>query len=272
MDSFLLFFETMPSWQKLVWIFIVLLFSWILEAGAPLFKMKYSKWKHARSNFAFLAMTVLINLFFGIATIGVFNFVESNQLGLLNVIELSFIAEILIAIVIFDLVAQYWIHYLLHKFKWMWRLHMVHHSDKHIDATSGLRLHPGDFLSREIFALGVVIILGVPFAIYVFYRICTIFFTFITHANIALPLWLDKTLSLVFITPNMHKFHHHFERPWTDTNFGSIFSFWDRIFGTMVYDDPSKIQYGLDVLDHMNDEDVLYQLKVPFDNSIKNDY
>ncbi len=70
----------------------------------------------------------------------------------------------------------------------------------------------------------------------------------------------------------MHKFHHHFERPWTDTNFGNIFSFWDRLFGTMVYDDPGKIRYGLDVLDDKLDEDIAYQMKIPFDNTIKTDY
>jgi sterol desaturase/sphingolipid hydroxylase (fatty acid hydroxylase superfamily) len=104
------------------------------------------------------------------------------------------------------------------------------------------------------------------------YRIATIFFTYLTHANIQVPGWLDKILSFVFISPNMHKFHHHFERPWTNTNYGNIFSLWDRIFGTMVYDDPHKIKYGLDVLEDSTDEDVGYQFKIPFDKKIKTDY
>ena len=272
MEAFLYFFETMPSWQKLVWIIAVLLLSWILEGSFPLFRFGYKKWKHAKVNLVFLAITIVINTLFGLATVGVFNFIQANQFGLLNWINFSPVLELIIAILFFDLVAQYWIHYLLHKYKWMWKLHMVHHSDRHVDATSGTRLHPGDFLFREIFALGVVVLIGVPFGVYVFYRICTVFFTFLTHANISLPLWLDKVLSYVFITPNIHKFHHHFERPWTDTNFGSIFSFWDRLFGTFVYDDPNKIQYGLDVLDHTDDEDLLFQLKVPLNKSIKTDY
>jgi len=70
----------------------------------------------------------------------------------------------------------------------------------------------------------------------------------------------------------MHKFHHHFERPWTDTNFGNIFSFWDRIFGTFAYDDPKKIRYGLDVLEQKPDENIGYQLRLPFDKSVKTDY
>ena len=171
-----------------------------------------------------------------------------------------------------DLIAQYFVHVLLHKVKWMWKFHMVHHSDTTVDVTSGTRHHPGDFILRELFALGAMIIIGAPISYYFFYRIITIFFTYVTHANINLPIWMDKIVGLVFITPNMHKFHHHFERPWTDTNYGNIFSIWDRIFGTMVVDNPKHIKYGLDVLEDSTSQEIGYQFKLPFNNSIKTDY
>ena len=272
MDNFLLFFEQMPSWQKLIWVIICLIFSWSLEGSFPLFRFKYKKWKHAGVNFIFLATTLVINLLFGIATVKIFEYIDINELGLLHTIELPIWVELLIAVLFLDFVAQYIVHYLLHKIKWMWKFHMIHHSDTKVDATTGTRHHPGDYILREVFALFAIMILGAPFAFYMVYRITTIFFTYVTHANVKMPIWLDKLLCKVFITPNMHKFHHHFERPWTDTNFGNIFSIWDRIFGTFVYDDPKNIVYGLDVLDGKLDEDVLYQFKVPFDNSIKTDY
>jgi sterol desaturase/sphingolipid hydroxylase (fatty acid hydroxylase superfamily) len=204
--------------------------------------------------------------------VGIFLWLDMNQFGILNWIELPLWAELIVALLILDLIAQYFVHFLLHRVKWMWKLHMVHHSDTHVDATTGTRHHPGDYMMREVFALIAVILAGLPFAFYMIYRILTIFMTYTSHANIKLPIWLDKAMSYVFITPNMHKFHHHFERPWTDTNFGNIFSVWDRLFGTMVYDDPKLIQYGLDVLDSSTDENVIYQLKVPFDNAIMTDY
>jgi len=262
----------MPSWQKLIWIVICLLFSWSLESNFPLFNLKYKKWRHAGVNLIFLATTLIINILFGIATVSVFGYITINQIGILHLTELPVWAELLAAILFLDFVAQYIVHFLLHKIKWMWKFHMIHHSDTHVDATTGTRHHPGDYVMREVFALLAVILLGAPFAFYMVYRIVTIFFTYITHANITMPDWLDKTLSYVFVTPYTHKFHHHFERPWTDTNFGNIFSIWDRIFGTFVYDDPKKIVYGLDVLDGKLDEDVLYQFKVPFDTTIKTDY
>ncbi len=272
MEAFLNFFEVMPAWQKLAWVLGCLSFNWLLEGAAPLFKFRYRKWRHAGVNLVFLATSLTINLIFGLLTVGVFSWVGSNQIGLLHYITLPVWAELLIAVLILDLIGQYFVHYLLHKFKWMWKFHMIHHSDTKVDATTGTRHHPGDYVLREVFALFAIVVAGAPLAFYVIYRVVTIFFTYLTHANITVPHWLDKTLSLVFISPNMHKFHHHFERPWTDSNFGNMFSFWDRIFGTMVYDDPKKINYGLDVLDPELDENVGYQFKIPFDNTIKTDY
>lgn len=114
------------------------------------------------------------------------------------------------------------------------------------------------------FALGALLVTGAPLAFYVIYRITTIFFTVLTHANVSPPVWLDAKLSWVFVTPNRHKFHHHFERPWTDTNFGGILSIWDRIFGTFVYGDPRQVEYGVDVADPELDEDVWHQFTLPF--------
>ena len=272
MDNFVAFFEEMPNSYKLAWIFICLSVAWMMESIFPLVQLKYKKWRHAGVNLIFLATSLAINVLFGLLTLGVFVWLANSSFGLLNWVNFPLWIELLIAVMILDFVAQWVAHYLLHKVKWMWKFHMVHHSDTKVDATTGTRHHPGDYLIREVFAIGAVIIGGIPLAFYLFYRIATVFFTYLTHANIVVPQWLDKPLSLVFITPNMHKFHHHFERPWTDTNFGNIFSIWDRIFGTMVYDDPRKVHYGLDVLEDSTDENVAYQFKIPFDNTIKTDY
>jgi sterol desaturase/sphingolipid hydroxylase (fatty acid hydroxylase superfamily) len=272
MEQFLEFFDSMPTWQRGAWVLICLLFCWILEGNFPLFTFNYRKWKHAGVNFVFLSTTLIINTLFGLATVGVFEWTSRKQVGLIYLIDLPVWVELLICILLFELVAQYFIHFLLHKYKWMWKFHMVHHSDTHLDATSGTRHHPGDFAMRELFALIVVVVTGAPPAYYFFYRILTVFFTYFTHANIYLPVWLDKPLSYIFITPNAHKFHHHYKRPWTDSNFGNMFSIWDRLFGTFVYDDPKKIRYGLDVLDDNTDENIGFQFKIPFNKSIKTDY
>jgi sterol desaturase/sphingolipid hydroxylase (fatty acid hydroxylase superfamily) len=244
----------------------------MLEAVVPLFHHEYRKLRHDGVNLVFFSFELVINVAVGLATVGVFFWISESNVGLLNMVDLPLLAELLIAVMALDFFAQYVIHYLLHRVKWMWKLHMVHHSDTKVDATTGTRHHPGDYLIREVSAILTVIVFGIPVSFYVFYRMCTVFFTYATHANISMPNWLDKSLSYIFVTPYVHKFHHHFERPWTDTNFGNIFSIWDRIFGTFVYDDPKKIKYGLDVTDPEMDESIKYQLGLPMNKSIKTDY
>lgn len=268
MDSFLLFFEEMPIWMRLLWVVGVLGVFWVLEGYYALVKINYKKWKHAGVNFAFLFFTMLINVGFGVLTLGVFYWIETAQFGLLHLVDWPVWAELLSALLALDFIAQYGVHYLLHKVKWMWRLHIIHHSDTKVDVTTGTRHHPLDFVIRETFALFAVLLMGMPIAFYLIYRILSVFFTYFTHANINLGK-VDKYISYVFVTPNMHKFHHHWEMPWTDTNFGNMFSFWDRVFGTFVYDDTKKIRYGVDLVDDSTDENIMYQLRIPFDKRIK---
>lgn len=272
MESFLQFFETMPNWQKLIWVFTCISANWIVELGYPLVKFQYKKWKYARINLIFLASDLTINLLFGLVTVGIFAWASTNEFGLLYLVDLPIWIELLIAVAFLDFAAQYLVHYLLHSVKWMWKFHLVHHSDTTVDVTTATRHHPGDYVLREVFALGAILVAGIPLAFYLFYRIVTVFFAYFTHANFVLPHKIDKIIGYVFVTPNMHKFHHHFERPWTDTNFGNIFSFWDRIFGTLTQGDPSEVKYGLDVVDNSRDNDLAYQFKLPFDKSVKTDY
>jgi len=108
-----------------------------------------------------------------------------------------------------------------------------------------------------------------PVSFYFLYRMITGPFTYFNHANISLPLFLDKGLSYFIVFLNMHKFRYHRELPWTDSNFGNVLSIWDPIFRTFVYGDPTKKVYGLDTSNHTDDEDVVFQLGIPFNKEIK---
>ncbi len=272
MEAFIQFFAELSSAEKLGWIVFCMGIFWVIEGAYPLARHHYKKWEHAKVNLFLLTTTIIINVLFGLAAAGVFFWVAENEFGLLHLVNFPMWLELLLGVMLLDFVAQYVVHFMLHKVSFMWRFHMVHHSDTEVDVTTGTRHHPGDYMFRELFSLGAIVIGGLPFGFYMFYRILTVLFTYWSHANISLPAGVDKALSYVFITPNMHKFHHHFERPWTDTNYGNIFSLWDRMMGTFVYDDPKKIQYGLDVLEDNRSSDLAYQLKVPFDKNIKTDY
>ncbi|MEM9339287.1 MAG: sterol desaturase family protein [Bacteroidota bacterium] len=268
-------FETIEGFgaaEKIGWVVVCLTFFWILEAVVPLFSLKYNKLKHVGFNMIFFSMMLIINVIFGLIIVSIIPIIQANNIGILNWLNLPFWVAFPIAIMAFDLITQYTAHYLLHKVKWMWKLHLVHHSDTKVDATTGTRQHPIEYILRETLAVFTIFIFGVPFVWYLFYRLITVFFTYWTHSNVGLPRWLDRALSYVIITPLTHKFHHHFERPWTDTNFGNVLSIWDRLFGTFVYGDPDKIKYGVDVVDNSRDSDVKYQLGFPLNKNIKTDY
>ena len=270
MKEFLAYFEHLPTWIKGAWILFFLIFFWIIEGYYSFYKSNFNKWKHAKTNLLLLIFVILINSFFGIFLTFIDIWLKKTEFGILNILDTVLWKKVVLSIIILDFTSQYFIHFLLHKVRWMWRLHLVHHTDKNVDVTTGTRHHPFDFLIRECMALLVVIIMGMPVSFYFFYRMITIPFTYFNHADISLPLWLDKGLSYIIVSPNMHKFHHHYQQPWTDSNFGNVLSIWDRLFGTFTYEDPKKIKYGLDSSNHTDDENFIFQLKVPFNkNEIK---
>lgn len=269
MEAFLDFFEAMPSWQKLLWIVTCLSANLLVEGLRPLFQGGFRTRPHMRTNLVFLGSTMAINTLFGLASVGLFSWSATHEVGLLHWVEMPTWLSLLVAIVVFDLIGQYGVHWCLHNVKPLWRLHMVHHSDTHVDVTTGTRHHPVDFVVRESFALVAVMVVGAPVAFYVFYRMLTLFFTYLTHANIRLPERVDRAISWVFVSPNMHKFHHHFEEPWTDRNYGNMLSIWDRLFGTFTYGDVDDVVYGLDVADDRRGDDLGYQMSMPFRRDVK---
>jgi sterol desaturase/sphingolipid hydroxylase (fatty acid hydroxylase superfamily) len=269
MQSFISYFEHLPLWIKAGWIVFFITIFWILEGSYSFYKKPYNKWKHAKTNFLLLLIVVFINAIFGVALASIDLWLSKSNFGLFNLFSAPLWVKLLLAIIVLDFTSQYLVHYMLHKVRWMWRLHITHHTDKHVDVTTGTRHHPLDFFIRETMALLVVVITGMPVAFYLLYRMITIPFTYFNHANISLPPKLDKFLSYFIVSPTMHKFHHHHQLPWTDSNYGNVLSIWDRIFGTFVYENPEDIQFGLDSADHVDDSDLIKQLKIPFDKSVK---
>jgi sterol desaturase/sphingolipid hydroxylase (fatty acid hydroxylase superfamily) len=153
----------------------------------------------------------------------------------------------------------------------LWKFHIIHHADTQVDTTTANRHHPGESVFRAIFTILGVLICGAPIWLVMLYQSLSAAFSQFNHANIRLPKQLDNAISWFIVSPDMHKIHHHFERPQTDTNFGNIFSIWDRLFGTFDQTPVEKITYGLDVIDNLRDTDLAYQIQIPFDKNIKTD-
>jgi len=272
LESFLSAVENLSPMFKLAIVVVTLGGFSLVESMRPAVALHYtSRWQHAGINLTLTLFTMILTILFGIAVVGVTEWVAVSGFGLLQQVELVVWLELLIALVVLDFVAQYLAHVLLHKLPWMWRVHIIHHSDTRVDATTGTRHHPLDFITREVFALLAIALLGMPLAFYALYRLLTIPFTYFIHANISLPESLDRWLSLVFVTPNMHKYHHHVELPWTDSNYGGILSIWDRMFGTFTRARAENIRYGLNILEGENTDALGYLLAVPFRPGLRRD-
>lgn len=127
---------------------------------------------------------------------------------------------------------MFWWHRALHETPFLWRFHEVHHLDETLDTTSAIRFHFGEiFLGGSVRVLAIVL-LAIPFSSIVFFETLVLVFTLFHHSNMALPPRLENILSRIFVTPSIHWVHHHALRKDTDSNYGTIFSFWDRIFRT----------------------------------------
>lgn len=272
MDTFLQYWEHIPSSHRVLILMGGMIFFWLIEGYYPLFRFSFKRYKHAGVNLVFLACTLVLNIIFGFTTIKICAWTEQHHFGLLYLLHIPGWLKVVLALFLLDFFAQYAPHYLMHRVKWMWKFHMIHHSDTKVDVTTGTRHHPGEWLIRESSTIIGILVLGIPISYYFLYRSVAGLFTHFNHANIRVPVWLDKPISWILVSPNMHKVHHHFERPFTDKNFSNIFSLWDRIFGTFAYEDPRNLKYGLDVLEGKDDEDIGYQFKIPFDKTIKTDY
>jgi len=264
LESMLDYLGQLPDGYKVLWLAICLSVATIAEFLIPLTHAEYDRAKHLRTNLFFLLTTMIINALFSYVLVMLLPVLTASQFGLFHWIAMPVWAELIVALLILDLFAQYTIHYLLHNIPILWRFHQVHHSDVHVTATTGTRHHPVDYCARESFSLLVLVLLGAPMGVYIFYRLLTVLCTYFTHSNISLPAKLDRVLSYVIVTPNAHKFHHHYKMPWTNRNYGNIFSAWDRLFGTFVYDDTGRIRYGVDTMDDKRSDSVWYQLSEPF--------
>lgn len=266
MQNIVNYFETIPSLHRTLLLVGGITFFWIIENAAPLYQFKYNKWRHAGTNIFFTLTTAIINLLLAFFLIKASDWAQINQFGVLNWLpKLPLWSTVIIGMLLMDLVGAYLVHWAEHRVKWMWRFHLIHHSDTHIDTTSANRHHPGESIFRLAFTVLAVLVTGAPIWLIFMYQSCSLLLSQFTHANIGLPNWLESIIGLLFITPGIHHVHHHYTLPYTDANYGNIFSIWDRLFGTYMMLERDKLVYGIDTyMDPKENEPIPPLLKIPF--------
>ncbi len=246
-------------------------FAW-LESTTPAFSAAPNRNRRWPANFGLALINVVLGTLVPVSAVIAAQWAKENGIGLLNMAGGPWWIALAVTVVIRSFVG-YAFHVLLHKIRLLWPMHRVHHSDTHLDVTTTVRTHPLEFALQFLIMVPLAVLFGLdPWALAA-YELAEGFNSLASHANVRLPERLDRALRWLFVTPNMHCLHHSSYRPETDSNYGALFSVWDRLFGTYSaaprggYD---AMRIGLDEIGDERASDFMWQLKSATLRSVEN--
>src|SRR5262249_48606725 len=158
---------------------------------------------------------------------------SARSFGLLHLLSLPSWVELFVTFLLLDLSFYYW-HLLNHRIPFLWRFHNVHHIDPELDVSTGFRFHFGEVLFSTLFRVAQVLLIGPSLAAFTLYEVIFQANTLFHHSNLRLPIGLERCLNLFLVTPRMHGIHHSQVRAETNSNYGVVFCWWDRIHRSLV--------------------------------------
>jgi sterol desaturase/sphingolipid hydroxylase (fatty acid hydroxylase superfamily) len=192
--------------------------------------------------------------------------VAGSRYGLLNKPWLPLAARWILAVLILD-ITKYAAHRALHSVYFLWRVHQIHHSDRDFDVSTSVRAHPIEVILFRGASLAAIAILAPPLGAVLVAELMSVFESFFGHANASLPEWLQRVLGVFFYTADTHRIHHSVDVRMQNSNFGDIFPWWDRIFGTYLPPLPvgeDRIVTGLEEFQGGDRPGFAFLLKQPF--------
>ena len=248
------------------WVLLVILAG--LEALIPQWPATYRdlRWP---TNFTLGAINLALVPLVPVSAVVAAQWAAEKRFGLLNAIDVSGLwwwLLVPLATVLVRSLSNYFTHVALHKIPLLWRLHRVHHFDTTIDISTGLRAHPVEFIFVLLVGVIVAIAFGLDPATLILYETIDLGFSLFSHANVRLPRRLLAVVQPIFVTPQWHLVHHSAYQPQTDSNYGTVFSFWDRLFGThheMVEHGAAGFEIGLNEVRDGRASSLWWQLKSP---------
>lgn len=155
--------------------------------------------------------------------------------------------QVVLGIILLDF-AAWLLHWLSHRYRWLWLIHAVHHSDPRLDVTTALRNHPLERVVSLFWHGAMLALIGLPLWILGVRALVAIPVGMFHHSNVRVPEDFDRIMRAVFVSPAMHRVHHSPDMPETNSNYGVLFSFWDRLFGTYHAPRTGEPVFGLNAL------------------------
>jgi sterol desaturase/sphingolipid hydroxylase (fatty acid hydroxylase superfamily) len=236
----------------------------LLETLVPLFGAPPSARDRRTANLSLTALSFVSN--WPLASVSAILALTIRPAGLTASAGWPLYAQIIAGIVILDFSVGYLSRRTLRMSSFMWRFHRIHHSDDFVDATTTYRTHPVETVWRFLFAIVPVWILGIPARAVVIQRLMQTTWGVLEHSNVRLWRPVDRVLSLVVVTPNVHTIHHSRELAETNSNYGNVLTLYDRLLGTFT---PSErvysVVYGLDDADPAQSASFPGLLAMPFE-------
>jgi sterol desaturase/sphingolipid hydroxylase (fatty acid hydroxylase superfamily) len=219
------------------------------------------------TNFGMIvAGTVPLQWLFPVLAVGMAEIASERGWGLLNNWPMPAWAAVVLSIVLLDGII-YFQHVVFHFVPLLWRLHKVHHTDRDLDATSALRFHPVEIWISMGIKLAAVTLVGPPVIGVIAFEVILNATAMFNHSCVWIPLWLDRVLRLLVVTPDMHRVHHSVYPRETNTNFGFNLPWWDRLFGTyraQPTDGHRDMTIGLTQYPEAGKRGLLWALILPF--------
>ena len=204
------------------------------ELALPRRRLAQPRWLRWYANLGILALnTALVRLLVPLAPVAVAAIAGSRGWGILNLVELPFWLEVVLAIVVLDLVI-YLQHVMFHALPALWRLHRMHHADLDFDVTTGSRFHPIEILVSMSIKMAAVALIGPPTVAVIMFEVLLNGISMFNHGNVRLRARLDRVLRWIVVTPDMHRVHHSDIPAEANSNFGFNLPWWDRLFGTYL--------------------------------------
>ncbi len=237
-----------------------------IEFLAPQIPGEVDRSRRWFTNFGLGILNALIATAIPAATVASALWAQQSHFGLLNWLAAPWWAALIVTVLVRSL-AQYVYHVLCHKVPWLWRLHCVHHSDVHLDVSSALRSHPVEIIVNVAFLALVTAICGLSPVVLAAFETAEHFANMLTHANLRIPDGIERLIRPLFMTPALHRLHHSPIPIETDSNYGIVFSFWDRMVGTFrgeTIQSGPVLRFGLDEVASDCASDLQAQLALPW--------
>jgi sterol desaturase/sphingolipid hydroxylase (fatty acid hydroxylase superfamily)/uncharacterized protein (DUF2147 family) len=266
MESIKIYFNNAPDSHRVILMLVSIFIFWNIENIMGL-GLQYKKWRHAFFNTSFLFITLPIQALFSFLSVWAYHWVSLHpHFGLFHFLPFmqNVWVECIVTFIVFDFF-EYVYHILMHKYRPLWLFHVVHHSDTVVDVSTTFREHPMEAVLRMFVLVINIILCGASMWALLLRQFIQVFFTAFTHAQYRLPNRVNNWMSLLFITPNLHHVHHHATQPYTDSNYGDVFSIWDRMFGTYRNLDANQVVFGIDnYIAPKESKNLLFLMKFPF--------